>query len=177
MSTTRHRITPKDIMGDLALPPEDAPRTSPPDRKARVQQASDQPCLLVSDLGETWCWDGRVGEWRHNPHEKPYGKHVGVWVLETFIGPRPHSAALCCHRNDERGDNWVENLYWGTRADNIRDRHEAARRRVREAARPEVVQGVLLMYLSGQKMSSIAREYGTQQWVIREILVRGGIPR
>src|SRR5262245_59090069 len=34
-------------------------------------------------------------------------------VLEAFIGPCP-SGMECCHRNDEREDNELTNLYWGT---------------------------------------------------------------
>lgn len=41
-------------------------------------------------------------------------------VLMTFIGipPDKHEG---CHRNDIKTDNRLENLYWGTRKQNIRD--------------------------------------------------------
>ncbi|WP_052459590.1 HNH endonuclease [Tessaracoccus massiliensis] len=58
--------------------------------------------------------------------------YVHRLVLEAFIGPCP-AGHECCHRNDDPSDNRVENLYWGTRADNMLDRvangkHHMARR-------------------------------------------------
>lgn len=44
-------------------------------------------------------------------------KFVHVLMLETFIGPRPEDA-VSCHWNDIGDDNRIENLRWGTRADN-----------------------------------------------------------
>lgn len=44
-------------------------------------------------------------------------KFVHVIMLETFIGPRPEGA-VSCHWNDIGDDNRLENLRWGTRADN-----------------------------------------------------------
>lgn len=41
-------------------------------------------------------------------------------VLEAFVGPAPHGHEGC-HRNDDPADNRVQNLYWGTRSDNLRD--------------------------------------------------------
>lgn len=41
-------------------------------------------------------------------------------VLEAFVGPAP-AGHECCHRDGDPGNNSVENLYWGTRSDNMRD--------------------------------------------------------
>ncbi|MFQ5769055.1 MAG: HNH endonuclease signature motif containing protein [bacterium] len=41
-------------------------------------------------------------------------------ILETFVGTCPQDME-CCHGNGIRTDNRLENLRWGTRADNIRD--------------------------------------------------------
>lgn len=50
---------------------------------------------------------------------------VHTLVLTTFIGPRPDGMEAC-HRNGDPTDNRVENLYWGTKSDNMQDmlRHE-----------------------------------------------------
>ena len=53
-------------------------------------------------------------------------------VLETFVGPCP-AGLEGCHRNDDPADNRLENLYWGTRSDNLLDavrngRHGYSRR-------------------------------------------------
>lgn len=48
--------------------------------------------------------------------------HVAKLVLLAFVGT-PESDQECCHRNDIQTDNRLVNLYWGTRKDNIRDKH------------------------------------------------------
>jgi hypothetical protein len=42
-------------------------------------------------------------------------------VLLAFVGPRPDGAETR-HLNDDPADNRVDNLAWGTRSDNVRDR-------------------------------------------------------
>lgn len=46
---------------------------------------------------------------------------VHTLVLEAFVGPCPDGMEAC-HRNYIASDNRVENLYWGTRSRNRRDR-------------------------------------------------------
>lgn len=41
-------------------------------------------------------------------------------VLEAFIGPCPDGFEGC-HRNGVSSDNRIQNLYWGTRSDNMHD--------------------------------------------------------
>jgi hypothetical protein len=41
-------------------------------------------------------------------------------VLIAFVG-EPPAGHECCHRNGIPTDNRVENLYWGTRSDNMQD--------------------------------------------------------
>ena len=45
---------------------------------------------------------------------------VHVVVLEAFVGPRP-PGAHGCHRDDDKENNTVANLYWGSRSDNMID--------------------------------------------------------
>ncbi len=42
-------------------------------------------------------------------------------VLETFIGPPPDKT-MACHRDGNRRNNRLENLYWGTSQENQQDR-------------------------------------------------------
>lgn len=42
-------------------------------------------------------------------------------VLTAFVGPRP-ATLEGCHRDGNRANNTLVNLYWGTRSDNQRDR-------------------------------------------------------
>lgn len=45
---------------------------------------------------------------------------VHTLVLTAFVGPRPNGMEAC-HRNGDPTDNRIENLYWGTRSDNVKD--------------------------------------------------------
>lgn len=56
------------------------------------------------------------------PHVNLHGKtrFVHHLVLETFVGPR-QPGQEACHRNGNRLDARLSNLYWGTRTDNVLD--------------------------------------------------------
>lgn len=47
-------------------------------------------------------------------------RKVHQLVLEAFVGPRPKGYEAC-HKNDVSTDNRLENLYWGTREQNVSD--------------------------------------------------------
>lgn len=47
---------------------------------------------------------------------------VHALVAETFLPPRPSPAHQIRHLNGNKGDNRVENLAWGTAAENAADR-------------------------------------------------------
>ena len=51
-------------------------------------------------------------------HDRP--QLAGRLVLETYVGVCPKGKE-CCHRNDNRQDDRLENLYWGTRKENFAD--------------------------------------------------------
>lgn len=50
----------------------------------------------------------------------PKQRSVHRLVLEAFVGPRP-TGMVCRHLNGDHLDNRVENLAWGTQAENIAD--------------------------------------------------------
>ena len=50
-------------------------------------------------------------------------------LLAIVFIPNPNNYPLVCHRNDIKTDNRIENLYWGTYADNTRDRFINAKKR------------------------------------------------
>lgn len=56
-------------------------------------------------------------------------------VIQTYTGPCPEDKDHCCHRDGNKLNNHVDNLYWGTTAENGADtvRHGSARK-VRPAA-------------------------------------------
>lgn len=45
---------------------------------------------------------------------------VHVLALEAFVGPCPLGME-CCHWDDDPANNRIDNLRWGTRADNLAD--------------------------------------------------------
>lgn len=91
----------------------------------------------VSDLGRVKSfisWNGtstrilKPGQDTHgyfgvNLYEQKKGKftYIHKLVLETFIGPCPNKME-CRHLNDNRKDNRLKNLRWGTRSENLLDR-------------------------------------------------------
>ena len=74
--------------------------------------------------------DGRVAKilknsppaGRYNRISIGNGRHAlaHVWVLETFVGPRP-PGAVARYLNDKPADNRLTNLAWGTPSENLQD--------------------------------------------------------
>lgn len=46
---------------------------------------------------------------------------VGRIVLSAFVGPKPLGKRDICHRDTNRANDEVSNLYWGTRSENMKD--------------------------------------------------------
>lgn len=56
-------------------------------------------------------------------------------ILETFVGPCPAGMTLVRHWNDQRADNRLSNIAWGTPSENHQDRiRNAARKRAQAQA-------------------------------------------
>jgi hypothetical protein len=53
--------------------------------------------------------------------EKPKKQYIHRLVAAAFIGPAPFDGALVLHQDDDCIHNRPENLYWGTREQNVRD--------------------------------------------------------
>ncbi len=96
------------------------------------------PMYAFGDDGSAWSrWSGEWAEIRPFPQTDD---HLGVnlaaawapnvkrrWyvhdaVLTAFVGPRPFAAAEGCHKNSDKCDNRLANLYWGSKSDNNNDR-------------------------------------------------------
>lgn len=54
----------------------------------------------------------------HN--KKKYYKKICRLTLETFVGLCPDGME-CCHYDDDRKNDCLTNLRWGTRSDNVQD--------------------------------------------------------
>ena len=126
---------------------------------------------------------GQSGKWRSL---KPSANHAGYLsvtlrrnlvprihkvhylVLLTFVGPRPEGQQ-CCHNNGQRTDNSLQNLRYGTAAENCADRirHGNQQRKLT----PEQVHEIRDLFTKGVSDMRIARRYGMSEnaiWKIRK---------
>ena len=84
--------------------------------RGRIRRATPAKGTIVGRLKEPSL--GTTGYLVVNIEGKP--RKVHSMVIETFVGPRP-AGSDACHRNGRRTDNRIENLYWGSRTQNMRD--------------------------------------------------------
>lgn len=86
----------------------------------------DFPMYEVSDDGEVRR-DGRLLGTVRSGYRSVYlpgcrsKRKIAVMVLETFVGPRPEGH-LARHLNDDKLDDRLINLAWGTKPQNERDK-------------------------------------------------------
>lgn len=71
--------------------------------------------VLTPDVDATG--RGRVYLYKDKVRKRHYPYRL---MLEAFVGPCP-AGKEACHRNDDPSDNRLENLYWGTRSENMVD--------------------------------------------------------
>jgi hypothetical protein len=86
-------------------------------------------------------------------------------VLEAFVGPRQSSKHQACHGNGNRADNRVENLRWGTRAENYEDarRHGTNSKGKRHGGAKLTEQAVLAIRADTRLHREIALDYGVSR--------------
>jgi hypothetical protein len=86
--------------------------------QGRVRNTQTGIVRILSLSGKPGCRYASV-DWKTAGRKEYFRVHH--LVLEAFVGPRP-SGMHACHRDDDRLNNHVTNLYWGTQADNMQDR-------------------------------------------------------
>ncbi len=85
-------------------------------------------------------------------------------VLLTFVG-EPPEGCVACHRNDNTKDNRLANLYWGSMADNARDRVRLRNHHGQLLTTDQVVD-IRRRRLAGERGVDLAKEFGVSQQVI-----------
>ncbi len=101
-------------------------------------------------------------------------------VLESFRGERPKGLDGC-HRNGRTCDNWLDNLKWGTRAENMQDarnhgtaprceRHGMAKLTAAQAAE------IKALCAAGQLQRLTAVQYGISKAHVSYVYRHGWIP-
>ena len=89
---------------------------------------------------------------------------VAILVLEAFDGPRPRGL-FALHDDDDKANNRLSNLRWGTRADNAKDARRNGRTPVgarvgTSKLRPCCVRDLRARAAAGESAAALARELG-----------------
>jgi hypothetical protein len=102
------------------------------------------PGYRIGSDGTPWSCRRKDGsfsdKWKPlSVHRRPYGgrycvfcirperngkvecRYVHITVLEEFVGPAPPDKPECRHLDNDTSHNWLSNLRWGTRQENIDD--------------------------------------------------------
>lgn len=143
------------------------------------------PSYEVSDYGNVRRADSHallninMGGWRRKYRyvwlraDKGMSRSVSRLVLLAFRGPPPdgHQAR---HLNGIHDDDRLDNLAWGTKSENERDKREHGtwwRTGIRKLT-PDDIQRVFELYAAGETQTAIAQKMGVSQVQISRI-VRG----
>lgn len=99
-------------------------------------------------------------------------KLAHIMVLEAFVGPRP-IGRLGCHRDDDKSNNWLGNLYWGSPKDNAEDMVRNRRKIGLNAAAAKLTREQVLRICeqldAGEPIKEIAHQYGVNRQLITHI--------
>jgi hypothetical protein len=94
-------------------------------------------------------------------------------VLEAFIGPRPENCEVR-HLDGDPSNNRLDNLAWGTKAENQADkvRHGTILRGTANPASKLTEADVLAIRASNKRQVDLAEIYGVTQPIISAIRLR-----
>lgn len=101
---------------------------------------------------------------------------VNRLVLEAFTGPCPNGKTDACHKNDDQFDNRPENLYWGTRTENLADAKRNNRLRPRIGSQVGIaklsdadVKRLMRLRSAGLRQVDVAAALGVSQATISAV--------
>ncbi len=101
--------------------------------------------------------------------------YVHRLVLEAFVGPRPHGM-VCRHLDGDRANNRVENLAWGTYAENEADKLRHGTWLVGEQINAKLteaeVREIRKLRVGGMTFSEIADAYEVSRHNVKAIVYR-----
>ena len=106
-------------------------------------------------------------------------KKISILILETFVGRRPKGFEGC-HKNDNKIDDRLKNLYWGTHSDNAKDAFRNGRRCTKGEHHAQVKLNVLqvkiIRYLANYPkeftQKEISKMFGISLYTISDIKLR-----
>lgn len=109
-----------------------------------------------------------------NNKRKTYAIHV--LVLEAFCGPRP-PGLFACHRDGNKTNNHVSNLYWGTPKQNTADRiahgtDQRGEKNHNAKMNDEMVKEIWRLKADNIKQRTIAARLGITEFDVNRIVRR-----
>src|SRR5690606_12503326 len=101
-------------------------------------------------------------------------KKVHILVLETFVGPRP-AGGEGLHSDDDKSNNALANLRWGTHADNYADRvrnggGNHGSRNGNARLTPKIAMDIRAARASGETMRAIGSQTGVSLATVCRVL-------
>jgi hypothetical protein len=150
------------------------------------------PGYAVGDDGSLWSikwyakWRKRkVSRWRERPGRRSYWfvcltsggvKHliyIHILVLTVFKGP-PQPGQEVRHKNGNRHDSRLDNLAWGTRAENMEDKklhgtHPTGSKNPRARITEDQVVQIRQRHAAGERQCDLADEYGIPRVTVNHI--------
>jgi len=134
------------------------PRKQPRLRKLWIGKTNGYPSITLYKDGE------RVGKLVHR------------LVLEAFVGPCSEGLE-CCHRDDVKTNNTLENLYWGSKKDQLSDAVRNLRLRRGEAINTaqvteSQVREIRKRYAAGETQAELARAFGVTLNLVHFVVTR-----
>lgn len=111
----------------------------------------------------------------YGPNKKPKAWRVHVLVLTAFVGQRPDGME-CCHADRDVTNNRLDNLRWGTHADNESDRVRhgtvlCGDKHPRARLTAKAVQEIREIYAAGGiRQKDLAHRFGVHVMTINNIL-------
>lgn len=145
------------------------------------KQIKDFPGYKVYSDGKVWSY--RRGKFLAANLDKNGYKRVQLYcegrfktirirrlLLETFVGPCP-GGMEGLHKNDIKADNRLENLYWGTHSQNIREAFKNSKRTNTKLTVSKVkeIKKHLTENSSFNSRRKLARQYNVSKDVVRKI--------
>lgn len=120
--------------------------------------------VALSSAGYGWSWLNAQKRWvlRESLIIDDKRAHVSVHVLEQFGPGYPQDGKKyeCCHRDDNRSNNDISNLYWGTRAQNVDDAYRNGLLDRNKFAHIDL-DAAVEMYRQGAPVHRVAQHFGT----------------
>lgn len=132
-------------------------------KRGPTKSLDEHPHLITPSMDR----DGYMRVQLSNSRRDRQRRGVHQFVAETFLAETWFPRAIVLHNNGKPADNRVENLRWGTHADNTRDRERHGTLYTRT---PEDITEMRRLYQMGFHQDEIARVFRTSPSYIQKVV-------